>query len=326
MPLASPPPPGSHGPAPRPAPQAGSHGGERPLPSPPPPGSYGGASAPPSSGARGGEQPLASPPPPGTPFAGYSGPNAGAPGGGSHPAGHAPSARGGPQPTHGPGAANGPADPTAGLPETLGTAFWHAVARAVQWSRRADAPPDAASQPPTPPPPVIAKADAPQAPEEVDFPTQEPECRAEEVVLQVEAENLRTRLERGRKRRARLATAAVAVVALSGILGVVHYVHRVLSYAELAPGISIRVDPLDPERLTLSYRPVRAGRVGFHRWGAERRTELVDEVSEEAVGQDQMLLWQAEDLTAGDRVGVRYRDGWRLTTHEIVVPEHGDAP
>ncbi len=142
--------------------------------------------------------------------------------------------------------------------------------------------------------------------------------------MNVEAEDLLARLRRGRRRRAALATAATVVAALTIICGTVQYVHHVLGYAELAPEITLRPDSLDPERVLLRYRPVRAGRLAFRRAGADRETELLDEVTREAVGQEQVLLWRAEGLEDGERIGVRYRDGWRLTTYEIAV-SHREA-
>ncbi len=303
---------------------------ERPIASPPPPGG-------PVSNVEhrtpNMERPIASPPPPGGPVLNvehrtsnveHRTPNVERPIASPPPPGvygGAPQSFGRPAAgpvTHaqGAGGMQGAPDGSHGLPANMGAAFWSAVLRAVHWSQPPSAPAGGAAQPPTPPPPVIAQ---PEAPEVFDYPVEETGVCEEEVVLRVEAENLRSRLQRSRRRRARLATAAVAIVALSGICGVVHYVHRVLGYAQLAPNITLRTDALDPERIVLSYRPVRAGRLAFRRSGPDRQTELLEEVPAEAIGKQQLLLWRAEGLSPGERIGVRYRAGWRLATHEITV-------
>lgn len=169
-----------------------------------------------------------------------------------------------------------------------------------------------------PPPPVINAPEKEEAEPAEDFGGVY-EYQEEPVELSVEAEDLLARLQRGRRRRAALATAATAVVALTVICGTMQYAHYVLSYAELAPEITLRPDSLDPERVLLRYRPVRAGRLAFRRAGAGRETELLDEVAREAVGRERVVLWRAEGLADGERIGVRYRNGWRLTTYEITV-------
>lgn len=205
---------------------------------------------------------------------------------------------------------------SSGLPEKLGAAVWNAVARAVHWHYQSGHAQDSAPEPPMPAPPLIPGQEAPgtvvHAGEAEPFET-EPIC------LRIEAEDLRQRLRDGRRRRAALATAAAAVIMFSVLSWAAHYLHDVMNYAKLAPGITLRHDPADSDSIILSYRPISAGRLAFRRIGADRETELFDEVPEEAVGRNQVLLWRTEGVREGDRFGVRYLHGWRLTTHELTV-------
>ena len=94
-------------------------------------------------------------------------------------------------------------------------------------------------------------------------------------------------------------------------------------YAELTSEVELRIDPLDPECIILTYLPVTAGRLIFRRTGAERETDFRNEVSVEDIGREQVLLWRAEGLSDGEVIGVRYRSGWRLATHELPVSRAG---
>ncbi len=286
MPLASPPPPGTRA-------------GEMRLQSPPPPGSRAGEmpiASPPPPGSRAGEMPLQSPPPPG----GRAGemPLQSAPPPGSQ-AGEV-SLQSPPPPGFFTGEMVSPTAPPG---------FFTPMDR--------HEPSDCGSRIPE-----LAVRPAPSLPPGARG---EPLSQEEAIVLSVQVEKLIHRLQLDRRRRVALATTASAFLAFVGLCWAVYCVHGRMGYAELTSDVELRIDPLDPECIILTYLPVTAGRLIFRRTGAERETDFRNEVSVEDIGREQVLLWRAEGLSDGEVIGVRYRSGWRLATHELPVSRAGPS-
>jgi len=304
MPLPSPPPPGTTS-------------GEMPLPSPPPPRTSSGEMplpSPPPPGTTSGEMPLPSPPPPGSPPAEthiQSIQNRQLWTGGrteTRPAAY---------PRH-PERSVPPQEAPCGLSGNASSTLWSAIARATRRARPPGQSQGIAFETPlaehTP-----SSGYANTSREGYHGRTDQPQVEA--FVLHIDVKDLCQRVQYARRRRAALAVAVAVAIGLSALGSGARYLHGVLGYAELAPSITLEPDPLGPERLILHYRPRTTGRLAFRRVGADRSTELFDEVSAEAVGQDQILLWQAKAIGEGERIGVRFRDGWRLMTHELVIPQ-----
>ncbi|NQT12484.1 MAG: hypothetical protein HQ582_07040, partial [Planctomycetes bacterium] len=88
-----------------------------------------------------------------------------------------------------------------------------------------------------------------------------------------------------------------------------YHLVSVYRYAALAEAPRAARDPVDPNRLALVYRPASEGKVGFFRADVDRRTELLDRVVADAVGNDQTFHWRVTGLDQGDAVGVTYRQG-----------------
>ncbi len=168
--------------------------------------------------------------------------------------------------------------------------------------------------------PELAVRPAPSLPQIVRG---EPLSREEAIVLSVQVEKLIHRLQLDRRRRVALATTASAFLAFAALCWIVYCVHGRMGYAELTSDVELRIDSLDPECVILTYLPVTTGRLVFRRTGAERETDFRKEVSVESIGREQILLWRAEGLSDGEVIGVRYRNGWRLATHELPVSRAG---
>jgi len=139
--------------------------------------------------------------------------------------------------------------------------------------------------------------------------------------LQVEVEGLRRRVRKGRRRSILLGNGAAAAVILGLVCFAVYYVNSELSYAKVKD-VSIRRDPLDANRVIVSYRPTRSGTIGFRRTD----TELLDQVTSDAVGKEQEFQWRIDGLEAGQVIDLVYRDGWVARAHPLEVPEMPSRP
>lgn len=299
MPLASPPPPSSHAgemPIATPPPP-GSHAGEMRLQPPPPPGTHAGEmsiASPPSPGSHAGEMRLQSPPPPGL-FAGEK-PIASPPPPGSRA-----------------GEVSPQLDPPPGffsremVSQSARPGFFAAMGHRERSDRASRIPELAVRPAPSLPPGARGESLS----------------REEAIVLSVQVEKLIHRLQLDRRRRVALATTASAFLAFVALCWTVYCVQNRMGYAELTSDVELRIDPLDPECIILTYLPVTAGRLIFRRTGAERETDFRNEVLTEDIGREQVLLWRAEGLSDGEMIGVRYRNGWRLATHELPVSQAG---
>ncbi|MFO0872228.1 MAG: carboxypeptidase regulatory-like domain-containing protein [Pirellulales bacterium] len=116
-----------------------------------------------------------------------------------------------------------------------------------------------------------------------------------------------------------LAAGTLAALLLAILAGLLYHRSTVMSYAELAESMGIARDPVDHDRLTITFQPVTAGRVGFRRRDENRDTELLDRVA--VSNSEETLQWRWSGVKPGDVVKVRYRDGWSLRTRELTVPE-----
>ncbi len=116
-----------------------------------------------------------------------------------------------------------------------------------------------------------------------------------------------------------LAAGTLAALLLAILAGLLYHRSTVMSYAELADSMGIARDPVDHDRLTITFQPVTPGRVGFRRRDENRDTELLDRVA--ASNNAETLQWRWNGVRPGDVVKVRYRSGWSLQTRELTVPE-----
>jgi len=137
---------------------------------------------------------------------------------------------------------------------------------------------------------------------------------------------LEGRARAGRRRGRWLAAAVAAALLVSLIAGIRHYASSVLSYAKLDPAIRIERDGNDPDRLTLLYRPLSRGTVGFRRRDAGRETELLDRVHPDPENPEQKFQWRFSGVKTGDELKVTFRDGWSLATAVLSVPEAPPVP
>ncbi|MFH1266492.1 MAG: carboxypeptidase regulatory-like domain-containing protein [Planctomycetota bacterium] len=139
-------------------------------------------------------------------------------------------------------------------------------------------------------------------------------------------ESLERRARTGRRRGRWLAAGVAAVLLVSLIAGMRHYASSVLSHAELDPAIRVERNPRDPDRLTLFYRPLSRGRVGFRRADADRKTELLDQVQPNSGDAEQEFEWRWSGVKVGDELEVTYRDSWSLVTTALPIPEVPPVP
>lgn len=130
----------------------------------------------------------------------------------------------------------------------------------------------------------------------------------------------------GRRRSLLLGSGLAAALLLSLVSWWIHYTSSVLSYAKLDPALLIERTPNDPERLTVRYRPLCAGTVGFGRVAEGRHTELRDEVLPEESNTQQKLEWRWSGVKQEDQLTVTFREGWSLVRHELTVPAAPPVP
>ena len=187
----------------------------------------------------------------------------------------------------------------------------------------------ATSPPPPPPPPPGTAHVVPSTPVPVAGPTPVPVANAVPVAtvgdvtspeLQVELESLRNRVRRGKRRSLLLGNGAVAAVALGLICFGAYYANSVLSYAAVK-NVQIARDPLDPQRIILSYVPTGSGTIGFGRNDGDRETRLLAQVDPETVGKRQEFQWRIRGIQEGDEIRVAVLDGLSLGTIKMQVPE-----
>jgi uncharacterized protein YfaP (DUF2135 family) len=139
-----------------------------------------------------------------------------------------------------------------------------------------------------------------------------------DIVLQ-EVDDLQRRVARGQRRGWWLSLSALAAVLAGLACWGAYYRATVLSYARVSDVHLFRVTG-DDERLAVVFQPDGHGTIGFGRVDAGRQTQLLDRIDAAAVGQRQEFLWRVRGVQTGDVVQVTYRQGWRLTTADLLVP------
>ena len=138
--------------------------------------------------------------------------------------------------------------------------------------------------------------------------------------LQIELEGLQHKVRRGKRRSMLLGNGAVAAVALGLICFGAYYANAVLSYAAVK-NVQIARDPLDPQRIILSYVPTGSGKIGFGRSDGDRETRLLAQVDPETIGQQQEFQWRIRGVKEGDEIRVAALDGLSLGTIKMRVPK-----
>ena len=123
-----------------------------------------------------------------------------------------------------------------------------------------------------------------------------------------------------------LALGVAAVVVMSPASWLLYYASAVLTYAQLGPDIRIERDPENPDRLTLIYRPLSRGIVGFRHADAGRETEVLDRVALDPAEPEQQFQWQWSGVKPGSQVKVIYRRGWAVQTDVLDVPQTPPRP
>ena len=139
--------------------------------------------------------------------------------------------------------------------------------------------------------------------------------------LEVQLAGLKRQVRAGRRRSVVLGAGTVAAVLLAVASAAAYHLVSVYRYAALAEAPRAARDPVDPNRLSLVYRPASEGKVGFFRADVDRRTELLDRVVADAVGNDQTFHWRVTGLDQGDAIGVTYRQGLFLKRETLEMPE-----
>jgi len=173
----------------------------------------------------------------------------------------------------------------------------------------------------SPPPPCGTAGVVSPAP--VPLAAAAPDATAGDVAspeLQVELEGLQRKVRRGKRRSLLLGNGAVVAVVLGLVCFGGYYASSVLSYAEVED-VEIARDPLDPERLILSYVPTDAGTIGFGRNDGNRETQLLAQIAPEAVGKRQEFQWRVRGIQEGDEIRVAVLDGLLLGTITKHVPK-----
>jgi len=169
-----------------------------------------------------------------------------------------------------------------------------------------------------PPPSSGGPADTAVPPPAGEMPVAPPPPAGE---LQMQLDGLQRQVRAGRRRGFLLAGGAMGAIVL-GLAAIAAY-HRatVYQYAALGDVPRIGRDPFDPDRLSLVYRPVSDGKVGFRRVDVDRETELLDRVVPGDVGKDQTFQWRVSGLCDGDTIHVTYRRGLFLEQAPLQVPK-----
>lgn len=187
----------------------------------------------------------------------------------------------------------------------------------------APSPPLLPAAPAAPPAPAVRAASPPAV---AGIPSAPPPGPAPSPTLSPHLDAELQRLERclraGKRRGLWLGLGAAAAVLLAIALGVGYHLATVLAYASLADD-SLRLDrdPSDSDRLTIGYRPLTTGRLGFRRADTGRETELLDQVAPGVAGSgEQKFEWRWSGVKEGDLVQVTYRQGWSLMTKPLSIP------
>ena len=143
--------------------------------------------------------------------------------------------------------------------------------------------------------------------------------------LQFTLGTLERRLASKKRRSVWLFLAALVALIACGGAWWAHHTMTVMSYATIDPDARLERDPLNPERLTIRYRPMSEGRLGFGRSDRDRDTELVDHVAA-GTSSEQSFRWRWSGVKTGDTVWLTHRVGWSLSRLAMKVPEPPPRP
>ena len=139
--------------------------------------------------------------------------------------------------------------------------------------------------------------------------------------LRQRLDGLQKQVRAGQRRSFVLAYATVAALAVGLVCWTGYHLSEIWRYAELDPKLHIQRDPSDADRLSLVYRPISGGEVGFRRTDVDRETELLDRVDSASTGKSQTFQWRVSGVKPGDPIRVTYRQGLSLVTQELTVPD-----
>lgn len=122
-----------------------------------------------------------------------------------------------------------------------------------------------------------------------------------------------------------LVNALMFLLCLGGLCMVAHQFLTVGSYATLDSRISLKRDPLDPERILISYTPGGTGKVGISREDETRRTQIIEHVQRSDVGRKKTFQWRIRGLKTGDLLELTSRDGIHLANRKVAVPDENET-
>lgn len=152
-----------------------------------------------------------------------------------------------------------------------------------------------------------------------------PELRGDESPEELRLRDEITELHGSAKKKYRhgkyLVNGVLFLICMAILCTVGHQFLTVGRYAALDPRISLRRDPLDPERVLISYTARAAGKVGISRQDETRRTEIIEHVRDNETGQKKTFHWRIHGLKTGDILELTSRDGVSLAQRKITVPE-----
>lgn len=115
-----------------------------------------------------------------------------------------------------------------------------------------------------------------------------------------------------------IGTSLAVLLAAGAWLG--WWMNSVLSYAELDSDVNIGWDPEQPDVLRIAFKPAGGGLIGISRQEEDRHTEILDEVPEDGADQEREFRLRGKSIQDGKRIQVTYREGWSLTTKDLIVP------
>lgn len=118
-----------------------------------------------------------------------------------------------------------------------------------------------------------------------------------------------------------LVNGVLFLICMAILCAVGHHLLTVGRYAALDSRITLRRDPLDPERVLISYTASGAGKVGISRQDETRRTEIIEHVRSGETGLKKTFQWRIRGLQTGDVLELTSRDGASLAHRQITVPE-----
>ncbi|MDO4551847.1 MAG: carboxypeptidase regulatory-like domain-containing protein, partial [Planctomycetia bacterium] len=151
-----------------------------------------------------------------------------------------------------------------------------------------------------------------------------PVLRGDETPEELQFRKEFTQLHYTAKKQYRLGKKLMALILCLFFFSVVclvgFYLWTVGSYATINSDIIVQRDPLDSERIILSYTPKNSGKVGIVRRDDMRQTQILEKISSESVGQKQRFQWRIRGLQTGDTLEITSREGLGVTRRKVEVP------